>query len=263
MNVLANYNDQRDAFAALLDTNCSKRILLLSGDSGSGKSSLLSACLQQVSEEQVWAVPVDLRGQSAVNVGEVFSRTVEYLSWKRLDRFKRCVEQLSNSYSFNLDMHDINQSGEANQINVALQAPSLSGREDRRQRLTDAWFEDIKDLQRPVLLVFDTYEKANEEVRDWVSGPLLARVAKSALLRVVVAGQKIPIESIDWDRCCVRHSLHGVTEATHWLPVVAEMGYAFLDEILDPLSYLAGICKVTKGKPADICKITQSFPRLQ
>lgn len=49
----------------------------------------------------------------------------------------------------------------------------------------------LKQRARPALLVFDTYESA-DEAQDWVEKQLLPSLIRATWLRVVIAGQRVP-----------------------------------------------------------------------
>ena len=52
----------------------------------------------------------------------------------------------------------------------------------------------LRALRQPVLLLFDTYEKAAEtkELREWIETQLLAGVEECDHLRIIIGGQKVP-----------------------------------------------------------------------
>lgn len=52
--------------------------------------------------------------------------------------------------------------------------------------------DQLKNRQRPTLLLLDTYEAAGPDARDWVRQQLLPTVVRAPWLRVVIAGQQVP-----------------------------------------------------------------------
>jgi hypothetical protein len=253
---LADYENERRAFEALLQDACPQRILLLHGESGSGKTSLLKHCQHRL-QSTVAHVPIQLRG-STVDVAEIFYRAGRAVSWERLRQFTGQVAQLQQAATVKIDRNWL--LGINNHISVALQADSPQDRSYRRAALTEAWFEDVQALGEPLLMVFDTYEAATVEIKEWLSGPFLARVATANPVRVVIAGQSVPDRhNIEWGNCCLEHRLYGVPEARHWLPVIEALGLYIPGE--SPLDWLAGVCYAVQGKPAEIIKIIQTLPR--
>jgi hypothetical protein len=256
--LLADYEKERQAFEALLQFGCNKHVLLFEGQTGSGKTTLLEYCLEHIPESMPH-VSIQLRG-NAVGMAEVFSRSGKALNWEYLPNFTAQVADLQNIPKVQIDRNWL--AGIRNQINVVLNVQDLTDREQRRTALTEAWFSDLDAFDQPVLLMFDTYEQATTEVKDWISGPLLARTAYAGQVRVLVAGREVPNKhNIEWGHCCVHHPLYGVREARHWLPVVQAMRrHIPLD---DPLTWLAGVCYALKGNPAEIMKIIEGLPLLE
>jgi hypothetical protein len=256
ITTLADYEIERRAFAALAQRDCDCRILLLRGESGSGKTSLLTHCQAGI-PATARHVSIQLRG-STVDVAEIFYRAGRAVSWEWLKQFTGQVAQLQQAASVKIDRNWL--LGINNHINVALQADSPQDRSYRRAALTEAWFEDVQALPEPFLVVFDTYEAATAEIQEWLSGPFLARVATADAVRVVIAGQSVPDKhNIEWGNCCHEHHLYGVPEARHWLPVIEALGLYIPGE--SPRDWLAGVCYAVHGKPAEIIKIIQTLPR--
>jgi len=256
---LANYETQQQAFFALFEPDCDCRILLVHGESGSGKTTFLEHCREQT-PSQVPCLPIELR-RSAVGVAEFFSRSGRWLGWQRMSNFKMRVSQLGGAPLVQIDGNVL--AGVNNSINVALHADTLADREERRAALTDAWFDDLEALSHPALVVFDTYEQATSEVKDWISGPFLARVPHVKPVRVVVAGQIVPEKhTIEWGHCCDQQELLGVKEARHWMPIVHALGRCIPHRPPEsPETWLAGVCYALKGNPGEIFKAIESLPR--
>lgn len=250
--ILADYNEPRAAFRALLEPECDNRILFFSGASGSGKTTLVSACLSDL-PSCVASIPIQMRG-NATPIPEIFSRVGERRGWEAMPHF---IDTLRSIPKVDIDANRL--IGINNQINVALSVPT----EDRYQRtadLTNAWFADLRAQEYTYLIAIDTYESAIPEVRDWLAGPFLARTAVTPALRVLVAGQIVPDpQNIEWGSCCIHHELYGVPDARHWFPVIELMGRYIPVE--HPEVWLAGVCHALKGAPKDIMQVIENLPR--
>jgi hypothetical protein len=246
----ANYEEERRLFSALLGDSCAQRILLVKGKSGMGKSSLLRSCLgDATARDDVLLCPIDLRG-SATNVAEIFSHVSRRVGREALPGFQNAVQ---------VHIEGNKMLGTNQQIQVALQVSDPASRGERLAAMTDALFSDLVALPRPFVLAMDTYEQAVDEVRDWVAGPLLRRVADTPSVRALVAGQVVPETAIDWHSCCHSCELYGVREAREWLPVVEAMGRQVPVE--PALTWLAGLCHAFDGRPNDIAKMIEGLPR--
>jgi len=252
---IANYQAERLAFNELLQPDCERRILLFEGKSGSGKSTLLKHCRTHISKES-HPIPVDLRGTSLSLAGLFFNMT-RRLKNERFAAFADKVAELSGRSA--VELKNAAQWGNENQINVALQAGGNLSPDERLAQLTHAWFSDMQAVQRQCVVMMDTFEQANDEMKEWVSGEFLTEVANSENLRVTVAGQIVPDASrIEWGHCCEKWTLYGVKEAKHWLPVVEALGKKIPSP--EPFGFLQGICSAFKGNPSEIFEHIKNFP---
>lgn len=257
MNMLANYKAELAAFQRLFEPPCPHRIVMYLGkESGVGKTELMTACRALV-PDSICHVAMDLRG-TTTTVTEILSRTVVRLGGlAKLQNFAARLATLSRVPALNLA--DNTLKGTQNQIEVVVQNTAPVDRRERYEQLTDAWFADLAAMNPSLLLMLDTFEQANQEVQDWIGGPLLGRAADTPALRLALAGQQLPELRLDWKHCCQVFELYGVKEAEDWLPVVNDLGYWVPVE--PPLTYLAGICHARNGNPGEIMKVIKTFPR--
>lgn len=257
MSVLANYNEERKLIEAFLAGQLTERILLLRGVSGSGKTSLLRVCLT-APPRGVTLIPFQVR-ESAVGVAEVLYRVTEELGQRHFPRFAAQVAQFQATPTVQIGG---NIAFGSNQVIIALQAENSSDRQQRQSALTTAWFDDIQEWNRPLILVFDTYERANQEMQEWLAGPFLARVGRPvrAHWRVLIAGQKTPdTHNIEWSACSQARELRGVPVAQDWLPVVAALNKVVPAEHVE--SWLGGLCRAFNGLPFPILTVIAALPQ--
>lgn len=252
---IADYAEPREALDALIGNPCNHRILLLRGEPGSGKTALLMYFRERIPKAAA-NVAIQLRG-STVGVAEIFSRMGQAMEWDYLPRFAEKLAELEGKPHVKVDKNWL--AGIGNRINLTLHVERQFDREQRRTALTDAWFEDVRELKHPFVVLFDTYEAATSEVQDWIEGPFLARAAGTEHMRAVIAGQKVPDgNNIEWGMYCKVHDLLGVIQAQHWMPVIKEMRRRI--NVGDPVSWLAGVCVGAKGRPGEIMKIIETLP---
>jgi hypothetical protein len=252
--LLANYHSERTCFEKLLESECEKRVLIFQGASGHGKTMLLQYCQAHVAAAGALCIPIQFRG-SSVSMAEIFYRSSHHLGWDRLPNFSKQVVKLQD-----VPRAHIGQSCSFNSINVALSGATLEAREDRRLALTEAWVNDIQAACQLLFFMMDSYEQATTEVKQWISGPFLARMVWIDPVRVLIAGQEVPHENnIAWGKYCVTCSLYGVRDAEHWLPVVEKMDRHIPAD--NPETWLAGVCHALRGQPDEIMKIIQGLPK--
>jgi hypothetical protein len=254
-SIFADYQEQRTAFEELCKQKSDNPILFFEGESGSGKTSLLRDCKNRI-PDGVEHIAFDCKTRT-ISISEIFSRSVHRFGWKGLAEFRKSVTSLSKGMTVNVN--DIKQKGNQNTIDIALRAENEGEREDRQTLLTDAWFHDVSNFENHLLVIVDTFEKAVNETANWLCGPFLARASDTPQMRVVIAGQETPDpNNIEWGDRCKHYQLLGVLDALEWMPVVeAKNRYIDVD---DPISWLAGVCHATEGRPDRIIKIIESLP---
>jgi hypothetical protein len=78
---------------------------------------------------------------------------------------------------------------------------------------------DLREMRRPVLIIFDSYEKAaeNPDLAQWLSLQVLAEVDESPGLAVIVAGQKTPDHThAGWRGMAERIELENIQDVDAW-----------------------------------------------
>jgi energy-coupling factor transporter ATP-binding protein EcfA2 len=248
MAEVANYSTELNQFRALLHLASPKRILLIQGESGSGKTTFINTCLREAPPSLVGRVVIQLR-ETKVDVTEILFRTRDRIGPKYFPRFSRELETGPG-----IEVRGNQIIGVRSGIHITLQSDDYSRRE---ARIIDAWFSDLKALRRLVIMAFDTYERATTEVKNWIESPFLSRIDLYDNLRVLIAGRVLPEFEDNKERCCV-HTLRGVPLAQHWLPVVHAMKRSLPGS--DPESWLQGLCDGLEGNPQLIMQYIERLP---
>ncbi|MCB0033665.1 MAG: ATP-binding protein [Anaerolineales bacterium] len=249
---LANYKQEQQLFQQFIRPDSEQRILMFHGESGAGKSHLLNYCLQNATNEGIPSAVMQLRG-SDNTIPHLFNRIGRRHGWTRFPSFTTIIGEITETPQAERGESWLRQM--RRHLNGLIQ-PSQSA--DQRQgifrELTDAWFEDAQDFERPFLVAVDTYERATAEFEQWFSSDFLSWTADSEMVRVLIAGQKTPEVSGDWHFCTSIHQLQGVREAEAWLPFAQAMGIQ-----IPSVDFLAGICTALKGNPGEILKVLRSM----
>ncbi|HSS49809.1 MAG TPA: ATP-binding protein [Thermoanaerobaculia bacterium] len=253
--VLANYDSERQLFAELLVPSSPKRILLFQGESGIGKSTLLRSCAELIPASAKF-IPIELRG-AAVSISEIFYRFAGRLDWTQLENFCHQLVAMEPAVATTLDRNHL--TGIRNQINITLSSQGLIDRSERIAALTEALFRDLESLHNLVVLTFDTFDNASTEASEWLSGPLLERMARTKNARVVIAGKTVPnINNIEWGAFCEIRMLSGIVAADPWLAIIEK-----LRKIIPHHSgggWMSGVCDALNGNPAKIMQVIEGLP---
>lgn len=117
--------------------------------------------------------------------------------------------------------------------------------------------KDLRALRRPVLAVFDTYERAadNQPVADWLGQQLLTEVETALGLAVIVAGQRVPNRVAAPWRDLSRHiPLAPITELAHWVPWVERRYPGF-----DHARHLPTVVALAKGNPLTVSSYCETL----
>ncbi|WON74170.1 TIR domain-containing protein [Nitrosospira sp. Is2] len=149
---MANHSGVREAFGELLLRNTSKRCLLVSGSSESGKSHITQQMLSNA----------------------LHLKPLPGLACGRLD-FKGTTDIDAEVRIF------------VQHLDVPLPSSALVLNE-RLNHILDA----LRRKAIPTLLIFDTYEAAGTKMQDWVEKQLLPSIIRSTWLRIVIVGQRVP-----------------------------------------------------------------------
>lgn len=246
----ANYIEQRQAFLELLRPDCRNRVLLIRGKSGAGKSELIKACCGSEPVCRCGHIPIDLN--SSISAAEIFYWSGDCLGWNAFPSFTKRTDTILSDIHVNIEKNQM--MGMNNKIEVALRAENLQDRNERLASLTQAWFEDMSAFNQIVLLVMDTFEKAPIELRDWISGPFLARLRNAKNIRVVIAGQETPAPNHVWGIFCKQYELKGIHNPEHWIPVIKARGHDIQD-----LKVLNAVCRMFDGLPKKIMEMIEAM----
>lgn len=252
--MIANFKAELAAFAELLVSGCRQRILFFHGESGIGKTTLLQHCLDSL-PEAFPLVEFQVRN-AAVDVAEILSRTVSCLGWAAFPRYKAKIEAMQGN---KIELENVSLIGQNHQLTAFIRSDNPIDSNEHKRQILDAWFDDLANLGRTLLIVFDTYEHASTEVQNWIEGPFLFRVARMSSVRVLIAGRVVPdTQTIDWRRCCSAHHLKGIPDAEHWLPVVRSLNRRIPKP--DEITWLDGLCRGLQGRPHAIMQFIESLP---
>jgi hypothetical protein len=246
----ANYTPEQTLFQELVHGDGSRNILLLHGESGSGKSHLISHCLQALKD-----VPAALMRLHSGNetVPTLFSLMGHQCGWANLPHFIRTVAALIEQPD---QVNDpVWQMGMHRHLEEIGKISDLESRLSRYQLLGDAWFADIMAFNTSFLLAVDAYENVSTLFDRWFSQDFLARVASLRQMRVVVSGKRVPEPHEAWSFRANWHKLKGVNETNDWVAWANQSGYHIPPE---EEKWVKGVVDALNGNPSQITQIIEA-----
>jgi tetratricopeptide (TPR) repeat protein len=246
--VIANRDNELAAFRDLVRPDTQKRILLISGPTGSGKSFLLEKFESVCSAEEFLgaALAVRLDGHSIPNFGHLFyqiQRELEERENYKFENFEAAQQILRISPSVTFD---------GNQISGPFNASfSLPGNEQawKSPSILRGFFRDLDRPDKIIVLLFDQFTCSNDELAAWIYGPFLSDVRRSKNIRVVLAGETSLPENSQWDGCSTRlPSLGPINDIQKWLRYSESRGLTFSRETVAALVEITEGCPKTLGR---------------
>jgi hypothetical protein len=253
---IANYQAEQALFGDLVRSKTLPNILLLQGESGSGKSHFIEHCLHSLRHQNPAVDSVLFKLQSGgESIATLFTRLGGHLGWDRLTHFTRTVGLLLEQPEQVAD--PLWQVGMHRHLREIGRISDIDSRLGRYQLLADAWFADVAGFANPFLLAVDSYENSPTLFDRWFADEFLTGAAHTPLMRVLVGGRRLPTPRPEWDFCASLHQLAGIGEAEEWLAWANTAGYQ-----VPSLEVLAGVVLALKGNPGQIVEVIKTqFPQ--
>jgi hypothetical protein len=183
----------------------------------------------------------------------------ELLEGLREERFEKYGEYYARIYGVETKTPPHRETGRAAgdgmeraEIRYALWAKDEVDRAARRAELTRALFDDLGARPGRVVFLFDTFDEGSPEVRDWLAEIFLTHAHRAADLVVVIAGQQVPGESIEWATRCQHRLLTSLDNAEAWDAYARSKGWDM------PRAWIEAYCAATHGNPFQMDKLLLS-----
>jgi hypothetical protein len=219
----------------------SERILLIEAPAKFGKSELLTHFADTCPKDRV-LIRIDLQA-AQTGIADVFWRVRDSLRKEHFPNFEAKVRSIIDPASVNISNNVLIGHTE---IQLA-----ISGDEQQRQFRVMALFEslvnDLRSIDRPLVMLFDTFNAAGNELKNWLVGAFLTAVAETPNVVAVIAGQTVPSRSFEWqDYCCDICRLPPIVDVDIWHAFVQELKWPFSRAVVQTVVML------NKGIPLDV-----------
>ena len=118
---------------------------------------------------------------------------------------------------------------------------------------------NLKGLKTPVVLLFDTFEKASEESCLWLETKLLPRIGSLPALIVVIGGRRVPdhTQHPRWKGLADHRLLEPIKNAEDWLDYVARVHNGKIE-----LRDIQTLTTVTDGSPGSLRPLLEKFMKV-
>jgi hypothetical protein len=239
MQSLANRHEEVELFQQIATGKHPKRILLIEAASGLGKTNLLGKFVASCPAE-VSCVSVDLKSAKELGIPYILSLIRRRLGRQHFPRFDAQVKEFQRQS--NVQVTDNVMEGQDLQIQVLLNVDPET-RKYRLLSLRNAFFEDISQIDRPIVIIFDTFNEASPELAEWLGGQFLSELVIAPNLRAVVAGQNVPEPTIEWMADCEYCRLGAIEDVDAWWDFVQNQKLPF------PKDAVKAITLTFQGQP--------------
>ncbi|NMF58835.1 hypothetical protein [Pseudanabaena yagii] len=257
---LANRTKEVEFFKKMLLGQVPQRILLIEAASGMGKTSLLAefASLCPAHAKAAVLVAIDLKS-AQTGISHIFWRIQDDFGEEYFKNFNAEITGFLRAgigaSGNQIEVSGNQIQGTANHIQVILNAETEETRNMRLSKLQVAFFRDLKAIQKPIVMIFDTFNSASPSVANWIGGDFLAKVAKVEDIRVVIAGQSVPKPTIEWGSLAATHPLYKIDDAEAWYSFSKSRNWDFAKESIELF------VRYLNGQPSQILQALESLAR--
>ncbi|MBD2256286.1 AAA family ATPase [Pseudanabaena sp. FACHB-2040] len=240
---LANRTKELNIFLKMAEGNYDCRIMLIEGESGMGKTSLLNRFRQECPSE-VKYVPFDCKGVNSI--AAFLSEVVTDLGHDKFPAFGNKVRLFVQG---GVDFSENDIAAEKS-ISIAINSGvDPQTQEYRLEELEKAFFYDLAKLEHRTVITLDTYQSASELLRNWIESKWLRAVGRLRNVVTVIAGQLVPASNHSvWGDDCEHFVLKPISEIEAWCKFCSEL----LEEAVLSEDAIKAIALGCKGHPANI-----------
>lgn len=238
---LANRTTELDVFLKMAVGDYDCRIMLIDGETGMGKTSLLNK-FENKCPHGIKYIPFDCKGIRRVS--EFLSQIVADLGH---DQFKKFLLKVKAFVHGGVDFSG-NDIAAENTISIAINNGFDKVTQNYRlEQLQEAFFDDLSKINQRIVVTIDTYQLASEDLSNWIEGKWLRDLVRRLdNVVTIIAGQSIPApNNTVWGNECEYFQLKAINDMEAW--------YEFCSELpSDAVKVIALSCK---GNPKDFCQM--------
>ncbi len=208
-----NHKEPLEAFLATLNGN-SIHLITIIAPSGKGKSRFIRRLVEECEAKgfsQLFAL-IDFRDNPEYSYADVADEIRQQFKKFNFAIFQRVLKDRLRSARPEIVLRDnVFTQTEVGDIIASLDPET---KQLLQQRLSRALLDDLEGIAKKhrLIVMFDTYEKASDDVKKWIAGSFLKSVRSIPNVIVVIAGQTIPdLNSPHYASCAKRFDLYDLT----------------------------------------------------
>ena len=246
--VYVNRDEEKKLFLKMLLNQTSVHILLMEAEGGMGKT-ILSDQFWDISGENKRG-RIDFK-KSSSSIGDVLRDLVEQFGSQFFSIFEEVCFSVLHELGKNVRQANLIYST----LDVSLAQLSPEDRSSHLKLITDAFFtnlETIRDPNQPVVMLFDTFEKASDSTKQWIAEIFVDLIRRYPRLVCVIAGREVPRVSTDSRDWCLQHKLQPLSDA-HSREYILKVTVTQNEELV---TY---ITKLSKGIPLSLMTFVQAL----
>jgi hypothetical protein len=221
-------------FCNLMKNSTQERILCLVGDGKMGKSHLLTHVFPLLAERdyQARCAILDL-GYPFSTIPDVLSQICAQLGDPHFHDYYSAEQELMRHPKVDVKglralFSHITVSNKDYQDEASYQV----------RYLTSHFVKDITQLaDQPLLLLFDSVEKASEEMQGWLMRNLLLSLSRLKHIRVVLAGRSLPEPYISYSTHCQHYKLCPVMQIDEYVTYCQQSDLLLSEEQIRTLAH--------------------------
>lgn len=231
---------EQELFSQIL-TSENKRILMISGEGGMGKTSLLNLfatiCKQQsilfssIKLRYTPVSPIDILSEITMQINNQ-SANVEF------GNFRDAIKYLSEPTFQRSDFKPEVAESKKSKVIKLLTGDLRKAQPDIQGRIDDAFFKDLYLIERnnsPIVFLFDDMELIGPQLKNWFINSFIGKGINVSKLITVTAGRNAFEKGFIWEKYAARHKL-GTIGVNDWKQYAKYISETIPDETVEKLN---------------------------
>ena len=227
-------HEATDLFHQFMRSDSRIRVFCLTGDAKMGKSHLLTKIFPDRAQLQYQArhAIIDLRNKMHT-IPDILRMICCQVGLKNCDSYFSTQQTFNQDPKFKLGMKHV--------LNIFSIINSVTKYEDIRRRDLQLMTQLVNDLSqlddKPLLLLFDSVNNADESIQTWFMDTFLVHLSLLSHVRVVVAGRTLPESHGSYTAFCRSYRLQPVAEEAEYISYCKRLNVELTEQSIRDFAY--------------------------